>query len=135
MKNEHESMRRALRAVCVFAVLSLSGGAFAQMPSSGVMAEEDASSAFREYSRALEAYGRRNYAVAEQRFDLIVKADRKEPETMKAHYFLARARMKLRKWEEASAGLIRIYSIDPIFYRQWNCDFLLGEARAGMGLE
>jgi TolA-binding protein len=128
-------MRGALRTLCVFALLSLSVTAFGQMPSSGVRAEDEDSGSFREYSRALEAYVRKAYPVAEQRFDLIVKADRKEPETMKAHYFLARTRMKLRKWEEASAGLIRIYSIDPIFYRQWNCDFLLGEARAGMGLE
>lgn len=118
------------------AVLMLWGapGALAQGSPSQPASAEVVNPGFEEYRRALAAYTDGKYAEAEQAFTRIVAADRKTPETMKAHYFLARSRMKLRKWQEASSGLIRIYSIDPIFYHQWSCDFLLGEARAGMGL-
>lgn len=122
-----------LRAsICVIVVVTLlsAGQASAQFQS-----EPEDASGVAAYMVALSAYIRGEHATAERLFLSIVEEDRKEPETIKAHYFLARSRMKLRKWEEASAGLIRIYSTDPIFYLHWNCDFLLGEARAGMGLD
>jgi TolA-binding protein len=124
-----EWIRASIFVVVVLTLLA-AGQASAQFESEPVD-----TSGVEAYSVALSAYMKGEHATAERLFESIVEADRKAPETIKAHYFLARSRMKLRKWEEASAGMIRIYSIDPIFYHQWNCDFLLGEARAAMGLD
>jgi len=55
------------------------------------------------------------------------------PETIKSIYFLARTDMKMRRWAEASSLLTRIYSMAPGFYREWNCDFLLGQCRRALG--
>lgn len=128
-----EGVRLLVAGAAAVLMLCGSSGADAQTSPTPTAAEA-ADRGFEEYRRALSAYTDGKYAEAEREFLKIVAADLKTPETMKAHYFLARSRMKLRKWQEASSGLIRIYSIDPIFYHQWNCDFLLGEARAGMGL-
>ena len=87
------------------------------------------------YPAALCLYLRGAYEEARVAFDAIVAKDEPRPETLKARYFLARALMKLRRWEEASGELIKIYSLSPAFYEEWSCDFLLGEARRGMGLE
>ena len=41
--------------------------------------------------------------------------------------------MKTGRYDEASALLIRIYSMDQTFYDTWNVDFLLGECRKALG--
>lgn len=87
------------------------------------------------YGTALCRYLRGEHQAARAGFEAIVAAGEPRPETLKARYFLARSLMKLRRWEEASGELIKIYSISPAFYEEWSCDFLLGEARQGMGLE
>jgi TolA-binding protein len=87
------------------------------------------------YGAALCAYLRGSLDQARAEFDAIVAKDEPRPETLKARYFLARTLMKLKRWEEASAQLVKIYSLSPSFYEEWSCDFLLGEARKGMGME
>ena len=86
-----------------------------------------------EYERALCAYQHRNFAEAEAAFRVIVERGEKEPATLRATYFLARTLMKTGRFDEASALLIRIYSLDKPFYDTWNCDFLLGECRKALG--
>ena len=86
-----------------------------------------------EYERALCAYQRRQFAEAEAGFRAIVDAGEKAPQTIRATYFLARTLMKTGRFDEASALLIRIYSLDKPFYDGWNCDFLLGECRKALG--
>lgn len=86
-----------------------------------------------EYERALCAYQRRNFAEAESAFRVIVDRGAKEPATLRSTYFLARTLMKTGRFDEASALLIRIYSLDKAFYDAWNCDFLLGECRKALG--
>jgi TolA-binding protein len=86
-----------------------------------------------EYERALCSYQRRNFAEAESAFRLIVERGAKEPATLRSIYFLARTLMKTGRFDEASALLIRIYSLDKPFYDAWNCDFLLGECRKALG--
>jgi TolA-binding protein len=87
-----------------------------------------------EYQRGLCAYRAGAFAHAEQLFRKVVEAEATEPETIKAHYFLARSLMKQRKWQPASQQLIRIYGLSRSFYNEWNCDFLLGECRKALGL-
>jgi tetratricopeptide (TPR) repeat protein len=87
------------------------------------------------YGTALCHYLRGEHEAARAGFETIVLADEPRPETIKARYFLARSLMKLGRWEEAAGELIRIYSLSPAFYKDWSCDYLLGEARRGMGLE
>jgi TolA-binding protein len=86
-----------------------------------------------EYERALCAYQRRNFAEAESGFRIIAERQEKDPKTIRATYFLARTLMKTGRFDEASALLIRIYSLDKPFYDGWNCDFLLGECRKALG--
>ena len=86
-----------------------------------------------EYERALCAYQRRSFAEAESLFRVIVDRGEKGPAPLRATYFLARTRMKTGRFDEASALLIRIYSLDKPFYDAWNCDFLLGECRKALG--
>lgn len=86
-----------------------------------------------EYERALCSYQHRNFAEAEAAFRIIVERGEKEPATLRATYFLARTLMKTGRFDEASALLIRIYSLDKAFYDAWNCDFLLGECRKALG--
>ena len=86
-----------------------------------------------EYERALCAYQRRNFADAEARFRAIAEREGRDAETIRATYFLARTLMKTGRFDEASAILIRIYSMDQAFYDTWNCDFLLGECRKALG--
>ncbi len=87
------------------------------------------------YGDALCLYLRGEHEAARSGFGAIVAKDEPRPETLKARYFLARTLMKLHRFEEASGELIKIYSIAPAFYEEWSCDFLLGEARRGMGME
>jgi TolA-binding protein len=86
-----------------------------------------------DYERALCAYQRRSFAEAEVTFRTIVDKAEKEPQTLRATYFLARTLMKTGRFDEAAALLIRIYSTDKAFYDTWNCDFLLGECRKAQG--
>lgn len=86
-----------------------------------------------DYERALCAYQRRNFGAAEAGFRTIVEADAKEAKTIRSMYFLARTLMKTGRYDEASALLVRIYSLDRSFYDAWNGDFLLGECRKALG--
>ena len=86
-----------------------------------------------EYERALCSYQRRQFADAEAGFRAIVDAAEKDPKTLRSTYFLARTLMKTGRFDEASALLIRIYSLHKPFYDAWNCDFLLGECRKALG--
>jgi TolA-binding protein len=86
-----------------------------------------------DYARALCSYQRRQFPDAEAAFRAIVDANAPSPETIRATYFLARTLMKTGHFDEASALLIRIYSLDKAFYDAWNCDFLLGECRKAEG--
>jgi TolA-binding protein len=86
-----------------------------------------------EYAQALCAYQRRDFATAESAFRAIVDRGEKDAETMQSHYFLARTFMKTGRFDEASALLVRIYSLDKAFYDTWNGDFLLGECRRALG--
>jgi TolA-binding protein len=86
-----------------------------------------------DYSRGLCAYQRRHFAQAESAFGAIADRDAKEPQTIRALYFLARTHMKQGRWDDASAVLIRIYLLDKPFYDAWACDFLLGECRRAAG--
>lgn len=88
-----------------------------------------------DYSTALCRYLQGDLAAAEKAFAAIVERAAETPETIRAEYFLARSRMRLGRYSEASAGLIRIHSLDPAFYKEWACDHLLGESRQALGLE
>ena len=85
------------------------------------------------YDQSLCAYQRRRFAEAEAGFRAIVDKGAEEPQTIRALYFLARTLMKRGRYDEASTLLIRIYELDPQFYRGWNGDFLLGECRRALG--
>ena len=86
-----------------------------------------------DYERALCAYQRRNFGEAETAFRRIAEREQQDPQTIRAFYFLARTLMKTGRYDEASALLIRIYSLDQAFYQAWNGDFLLGECRKALG--
>ncbi|HEX2122693.1 MAG TPA: hypothetical protein VHL59_13730 [Thermoanaerobaculia bacterium] len=86
-----------------------------------------------DYERALCAYQRRNFAEAEAGFRAIAEREERDAQTIRATYFLARTLMKTGRFDEASALLIRIYSMDQAFYETWNGDFLLGECRRALG--
>lgn len=85
------------------------------------------------YSEALCSYQKRNFSEAEGRFRAIVEADEKDPQTVRATYFLARTLMKRGHYDEASKLFIRIYALDKSFYDAWSCDYLLGECRRATG--
>jgi TolA-binding protein len=87
------------------------------------------------YGKALCAYQQRNFAEAEAGFRAIADAGAADTQTLRAAYFLARTEMKRGRFDEASALLIRIYSLDRSFYDTWSCDFLLGECRRATGKE
>jgi len=86
-----------------------------------------------EYERALCAYQKREFAVAEAGFRAIAEKEERDEQSIHATYFLARTMMKTGRFDEASALLIRIYSMDQAFYEAWNGDFLLGECRKALG--
>lgn len=85
------------------------------------------------YSKALCAYQHRDFVGAEALLTALVEKNEEDPQTLRALYFLARAEMKLGRFDEASTHLIRIYLLDKPFYHAWNCDFLLGECRKAGG--
>lgn len=86
-----------------------------------------------DYERALCAYQRRNFAAAEQGFRALMEREERDAQTIRSTYFLVRTLMKTGRYDEASALLIRIYSMDQAFYDAWNGDFLLGECRRALG--
>ena len=86
-----------------------------------------------DYETALCAYQRRNFPEAERAFRALVERETQDATTIRATYFLARTLMKTGRYDEASALLIRIYTLDPAFYDTWNGDFLLGECRKALG--
>ena len=86
-----------------------------------------------DYSKALCAYQRRQFADAEKGFRAILDSEVKDPQTIRAAYFLARTLMKTGRFDEAAQILIRIYDLDKPFYDAWSCDFLLGECRRAQG--
>lgn len=86
------------------------------------------------YEQALCSYQRGDFDAAETAFRALAEEE-PAPRTIRARYFLARALMKSGKCEEASRELIRIFGSDPGFYREWGCDFLLGECRRRLGLD
>ena len=86
-----------------------------------------------DYERALCAYQKRSFAEAESGFRAIAEREEHDALTIRATYFLARTLMKTGRFDEASALLIRIYSMDQAFYDAWNVDFLLGECRKALG--
>jgi len=85
------------------------------------------------YLEALCDYRQKAWVEAETGVSAIVELGLEEPETIKALYFRARTRMHLGRWEEASTDLIRIYTLYPAFFQEWNGDFLLGECRKMLG--
>lgn len=85
------------------------------------------------YERALCAYQKRSFAEAEAGFRAVAEREERDAQTIRATYFLARTLMKTGRYDEASALLIRIYSMDQAFYESWNGDFLLGECRKALG--
>jgi outer membrane protein assembly factor BamD (BamD/ComL family) len=117
--------RLAGRLLMIVALAAGSRAASAAPPSTCSMPDD--------YSQALCSYQHRNFAEAQTRFAKLSARDLQEPETVRAIYFLARTHMKLGRFDEASQELIRIYSVAPAFYREWNCDFLLGECRRAQG--
>ena len=86
-----------------------------------------------DYERALCSYQRRNFAAAEAEFRALTEREEHDAQTIRATYFLARTLMKTGRFDEASALLVRIYSMDQAFYDAWNGDFLLGECRRALG--
>ncbi|MGZ5440442.1 MAG: tetratricopeptide repeat protein [Thermoanaerobaculia bacterium] len=86
-----------------------------------------------DYEQALCAYQRRDFPTAERGFRAVMEREVQDAETIRSAYFLARTLMKTGRFDEASALLIRIYTLDPAFYDTWNGDFLLGECRKALG--
>jgi TolA-binding protein len=117
-------MRRFATLLLLLATLGLPAGA----------EESRCSETGSDYSTALCLYHGRDYKAAEEIFAQIAARGEHDPVTIRAEYFLARCRMMQQKYSEASEGLIRIHSLDPAFYREWACDFLLGECRRALGL-
>lgn len=115
------------RTAILALMLALAAPAFAAPPST-CGAKDD-------YGRALCAYQKRQFIEAEAAFRAIVEKNEPDPQTIRAIYFLARTEMKLGRFDEASPLFIRIYSLDPAFYRAWNCDHLLGLCRRASGKE
>jgi TolA-binding protein len=115
---------RIMRVATLVLVLSASQVAMAAPPTT-CGAKDD-------YSRALCAYQHRNFAAAESGFKAIAE-DHDNPKAIPAMYFLARSEMKQGRYDEASILFVRIYEVAPPFFREWNCEFLLGECRKALG--
>ena len=85
------------------------------------------------YGRAVCLYDGGSYSEAAGIFQLIATSGEAAPETVRSWYFLARIRMMEGRWEEASRDLVLIYRLSRSFYREWGCDFLLGQCREALG--
>jgi TolA-binding protein len=86
------------------------------------------------YAEALCAFQSGELARAEELFTRIIETEDPSPQVIRSHYFLARTLMRQERFDEASRMFIEIHSLDPAFYREWSCDFLLGEARRRLAL-
>ena len=86
------------------------------------------------YEQALCAFHNDRLGEAERELRPLAEGD-PSPRALRARYFLARTLMKQERWEEAGRELIHVFSLDPGFYREWGCDFLLGETRRRRGLD
>lgn len=86
-----------------------------------------------DYQRGLCAYRAGDFSLAEKLFTTAAGVEERSPEAIKARYFLARSLMKRRQWQRAADEFVRIYGLAPLFYDEWNCDFLLGECRKAQG--
>ncbi|HXI13879.1 MAG TPA: hypothetical protein VNM92_14720 [Thermoanaerobaculia bacterium] len=117
--------RHLILAAMLSAILAPSPSAFAQRAA----CEGDG------YRKGLCLYRQRQYLEAEKILTVVVAANAEDPVTLRAKYFLARTEMKLGNWDKASGHLIEIYALSPLFYKEWSCDFLLGESRKGLGEE
>ena len=104
-----------MRTLLIFALIASSAWA-APAPPPSTCGETD------DYSRALCAYQRRQFADAEKGFRAIVDSDTKAPSTIRSLYFLGRTLMKTGRWAEAEQIFIRIYETDRPFYGEWQCD-------------
>ena len=114
-----------MRLAAILAAIIVSAATLSAAPPSTCSGTDD-------YARALCSYQKRNFADAEAAFKAISeRAD--DPKAIPALYFLARTEMKQGRYDEASTLFIRIYETAPPFYREWNCDFLLGECRKALG--
>ncbi len=113
-----------MRAAVLLVVLVMSLPAMAAPPTT-CGARDD-------YSKALCACQHRNFTAAESGFKAIAE-DRDNPKAIPAMYFLARSEMKQGRYDEASVLFVRIYEVAPPFFREWNCEFLLGECRKALG--
>ena len=113
-----------MRTSCVALFLMFAGLA----PGNAAPCEEGTA-----YLQALCHYRQKAWVEAEGAFSAIVELGAEEPQTIRALYFRARTRMQLKRWEEASKDLIRIYTLDSSFFQEWNGDFLLGECRRMSG--
>lgn len=87
------------------------------------------------YGASLCRYHRGELEAAAEGFAEVVEAGEPRPETIRALYFLARTRMRQKRFDEAAEHLIKIYSLYPAFYKEWGCDFLLGVCRRAQGLD
>ena len=114
-----------MRCALILALLAATTASAAKIPTTCGYADA--------YGKALCAYQRRNFAEAEAGFKTLVEADAKDPQTVRATYFLARTLMKRGRYDEASKLFIRIYGLDKSFYDAWSCDYLLGECRKAVG--
>jgi TolA-binding protein len=112
-----------MRVAVILALLALPAGAAPPSTCAGTDA----------YSVALCSYQHRRFGDAEKGFRAIVDAGEKNPQTIRATYFLARTLMKTGHFGEASRLFVRIYGEDKPFYDDWQCDFLLGECRRAQG--
>lgn len=114
-----------MRRLAILALLAAAAAAEAKPPSTCGGADD--------YSKALCAYQRRDFAGAEAGFRAIVEKNEGDATMLRSIYFLARSEMKRGRFDEAAPLFVRIYAMDPAFYASWNCDFLLGECRRAAG--
>ena len=115
-----------MRTAVILAFLLIAAASQAATPPTTCSLEGD-------YEKALCAYQRRQFAAAEAAFRALAEREVQDAQTIRSIYFLARTLMKTGRFDEASALLVRIYSLDQSFYETWNGDFLLGEGRKALG--
>jgi tetratricopeptide (TPR) repeat protein len=114
-------MKRTTVAVFLIVMCVLGQSATAACPEEG-------------YEAGVCLFAEGRWGEAEAVLEAVFDPAEHAPQTLKALYFLGRAKMKLAKWEEASEIWIRLFQLSPAFYRQWNGDFLLGECRLHLGM-
>lgn len=127
MSNERKKARKRLGALLLTALIAV---AIPFARAMGAESETQCASEDRDvYAQAICLYGAGRLEEAAAAFSVLEEAGLENPETIKAHYFLARISMRRKQWSDASRRLIAIYGLDPAFYREWACDYLLGVCR------